>query len=124
MVAFIDVIFLLFTFFSLTMRYQLEGQLPIKTPRWGGWRQQLTVEQKELEVVKILLSRRDNDLMIILQDDLVEDLPTLYRRLVALPPEIPVVIDAQGRVAYKEVIRVYNLCLKAGLQQIAFAVYR
>ena len=56
MVAFVDIIFLLFTFFTLTMRYQIEGELGVKTPKWSGIKQQQTAEQKELEIVRILLA--------------------------------------------------------------------
>ena len=123
MVAFIDVIFLLFTFFSLTMRYQIEGELHTKTPKWSGIKQQQTPEQKELEVVRIFLSGKGRQLTIVMQDQPVSDFHDLYARLHPLPKDIPVILDAHPSVAYKNVITLYNICLKAKLTQIAFAVH-
>jgi biopolymer transport protein ExbD len=123
MVAFIDVIFLLFTFFSLTMRYQIEGELQVKTPKWSGIKHHLTPEQKELEVVKIFLSGRGTKLIIRVQDQLISNFYALYDKLYPLPKDIPVILDAHPSVAYKDVIKAFNTCLKAKLTQIAFAVH-
>lgn len=123
MVAFIDVIFLLFTFFTLTMRYQIEGELGVKTPKWSGIKQQQTAEQKELEIVRIFLAGKGRQLTIMMQDQPVADLDDLYGRLDSLPKDIPVILDGHPSVAYKNMIRVYNHCLKAKLTQVAFAVH-
>ena len=123
MVAFIDVIFLLFTFFTLTMRYQIEGELGVKTPKWSGLKQQQTAEQKELEIVRVFLSGQGRQLTIMMQDQPVADLDELYGRLNSLPKDIPVILDGHPSVAYKNMIRVYNHCLKAQLKQVAFAVH-
>lgn len=123
MVAFIDVIFLLFTFFTLTMRYQIEGELGVRTPKWSGIRQEQTPEQKELEIVRIFLSGRGRELTILMQDQPIADLDDLYRRLDSLPKDIPVYLDGHSSVAYKNIVRVYNHCLKAQLKQVAFAVH-
>ena len=123
MVAFIDVIFLLFTFFTLTMRYQIEGELGVKTPKWSGLKQQQTTEQKELEIVRISLAGKGRQLTIVMQDQPVANMDDLYGRLDSLPKDIPVILDGHPLVAYKNMIRVYNHCLKAQLTQVAFAVH-
>jgi len=123
MVAFIDVIFLLFTFFIVTMRYQTEGELKVKTPKWSGIKQHQTPEQKELEIVRIFLAGKGRQLTIEMQDQPVADFDDLYRRLDSLPKDIPVMLDGHSTVAYKNMIRVYNHCLKAQLTQVAFAVH-
>lgn len=123
MASLIDVFFLLFIFFSLSLRYQIEGELQVKTPKWGGIKQQLSTEQKELEVVRIFLSGRGPNLAIMMQDQFISGFNDLYTRLYPLPKDIPVILDAHPSAAYEDMIRVFNICLKAKLKQIAFAVH-
>lgn len=123
MVAFIDVIFLLFTFFTLTMKYQIEGELGVRTPQWSGIRQKLTPEQKELEIVRIFLAGKGRQLTIMMQGQPVADFDDLHRRLDSLPKDMPIILDGHPSVAYENMVRVYNRCLKAQLTQVAFAVH-
>ncbi len=123
MTPLIDVIFLLMIFFVMTIRFQPpEGVLENRLPEKGG--QGITDQQTDWEVVrlKVKLVPEGKSLKIMLQERTVYSYEALLEYLNLLPDEILIVIEPEPKVPYKQVIGVFNTCIKSNKNNVVFAV--
>ena len=123
MTPLIDVIFLLMIFFLITISFQdPEGVLKNRLPESGG---QGVTEKEDWEVVRLrikLIIREGEQPTIYLQERLVSTFAELLYYLNQLPEDILLVIEPESKVLYKDVIAVYNTCVKAQKKNIVFAI--
>ena len=123
MTPLIDVIFLLMIFFIMTLNFLVpEGVLENRLPDQA--KAAASQEEKDWEVVRIHVARGKEGPQIYLQDREVAGLGDLLLNLQRLPRDIIVVIEPEPKVAYKDVIGVFNTCVKAKKTNISFTLPR
>ena len=121
MTPLIDVVFLLMVFFLMTINFEKpELVLENRLPQLGSEASEDPSKDWETVEVKLQIARQDGTLKLFLGERVVDDFDGLLDYLNQLPDDVMVVIDAEGDVAYKHLLGVYNTCLKAGKQQIVF----
>lgn len=122
--AMVDVVFLLLIFFMCAHQWRVpEGALPANIPTGTGQEPQAPERLRDLPPIHIRLTGSGDAVEIFCQERPAADLETLTAQLVQLAGidrSVPVIIDAQGPVAFRWVIRALNACLKADLANVAF----
>ena len=145
MTSMIDVIFLLLIFFVFTANFnELEELLPMNLTLPGSAEQKeaKTPEELDLGEIRIHVGRttgsngENGD-----QDDIdsdrafrwrvnrrecaaPEELADAIQRLAAISRTVPVVITPESDVPIERVLDIYDLCRRAGLAKVQFAVNR
>ncbi len=130
-VALIDIIFCLIIFFMCSFHFkQLEGKIDSWLPKDKGVHG-TPITNPVLEEIRVSLKWDDGARAVERKlgarpvgDDreLGELLTASHADFVNLgKPDIPVIIDAEPRVPWKEVIGVLNVCKRQGLEKIEFA---
>ena len=123
MTPLIDVIFLLMIFFIMTLNFLVpEGVLENRLPDQA--RAEKSEREKDWEVVRIHVERGKEGPQIYLQERQVTGLGDLLLNLQRLPRDVIVVIQPEPKVAYKDVIGVFNTCVKAKKTNISFTLPR
>lgn len=123
MTPLIDVVFLLLVFLVMTIRLQKpETVLENILPQSGE--QGITDQQKDWETVRLGIKHNKDEkrVELFLQERPLENYQDLLLYLNMLPEQIMIVIDPELTVPYKNVIGVYNTCIKAKKKNIVFAV--
>ena len=123
MTPMIDVVFLLLIFFMCVSKWKLaEGNLAAELPSEGA---QSTVKVPlDLEKIIIKLKRSDDGVYIKLNNDrLCPTFQALYQQLKALRQieDLPVIIDADRDVLFRDAILALNTSVKADLSNVSFA---
>jgi len=113
----IDIVFLLLSFFissQLFAQWEAEIDITLPTAQTGETPQRLPGEI-------IINVRADGTMMVNGQELDEEELGSMLRRLAELFPGQPVLLRADQATAYKNVIRVLDLCREADIWNISFA---
>jgi biopolymer transport protein ExbD len=119
----IDVIFLLMIFFLMTMNLNKpEGMLFNRLPQSSS--QDAAEAPKDWETVrlKIQMIRENKVMKIHLQERVVYTYSDLLHYLDQLPEDIMIVIEPHKTVPYKQVVGVYNTCVKSKKKNVVFSV--
>ena len=130
--AMVDIIFCLCVFFMCSLHFkQLEGKFDTWLPKGkgtGGVADASTVLQEiriamfwdsnaEKTIRQYGSRRYEND------EELEASIRAAYEDFVKLNrPDVPVTIDADGRVPWDEVIKVVNMCKRNAIDNIEFAL--
>lgn len=118
----IDMTFLLLIYFLLTLSVATqEGLLKTETPSGQGAVAERE-ESLEEEEAYIRIVRAGRTVGLFFREWPVAGYSDLARQLRELPPETPVFVDAAPDVAYRDVVRVHNLCLKTGHRDVVFTL--
>ena len=130
-VPMVDVIFCLCVFFMCSMKFkQIEGAFESWLPRDRGTS---GAPAPVLETRVALFwddsrraTRRQFGERIVESDSDLEALIQAYHADHALEnaPDAPVVLDAEARVPWKDVVAVLNICKRLGIDHIQFALGR
>jgi biopolymer transport protein ExbD len=127
----IDIIFCLIIFFMCSFHFkQLEGKIDSWLPKDKGVHG-TPVSNPVLEEIRVIMSldKETNSVVRKLGARPIDSDQELGDLLVAMHQDfeklnkgdIPVIIDAQPHVPWKEVINVMNICKKNSLEKIEFA---
>ena len=126
MTPMIDVVFQLLIYFLCTASFAMSEQiLPTTLPPTGATSTiaSLPPEVQELELIRIALSQRGQQLQIELNGSPCPDVASLrdrLRQLLALA-SLPAVLDVSREVEIGHMINVYDTCRVVGLHDIHFA---
>jgi len=113
----VDIVFILVFFFVTTQlfsQWETEMDITLPTARTGTLPQRLPGEI-------IINITRDGSYVVNARRLTESELGTLLHRLASLFPGQPVVIRADRRARYGEIIRVLDLCRDADIWNISFA---
>ena len=141
MTSMIDVIFLLLIFFVFTANFnELEELLPMNLTLPGSAEQKeaKTPEELDLGEIRIHVGRTtgpngkndiDSDRAFRWRVNrrecaAPEELAAAIQRLAAISRTVPVVITPESDVPIERVLDIYDLCRRAGLARVQFAVKR
>jgi biopolymer transport protein ExbD len=113
----IDVVFLLLIFFVTSQIYaQWESEIGINLPTAK------TAEENPRSPGEIIINvSRDGSVVVsgqVLDDD---RLGTVLKRLVTVFPGQPVLIRADRKTAYEQVVRVLDICRRCDVWNVSFA---
>lgn len=123
MTPLVDVVFLLMIFFLLTINFQKpEGVIHNELPRLGERDGRDAAADWEVVRLRVKMIRESRQPGIFLQERLVSSYDELVTYLNQLPDDILIIIEADGKVAYKHVIGVYNACLKSQKKEVVFSI--
>ncbi|MBI3462594.1 MAG: biopolymer transporter ExbD [Planctomycetes bacterium] len=126
MTPMIDVVFQLLIYFLCTASFAMTEQiLPTTLPPTGATTTtaSLPPEVQELELIRIALSQRGQQLQIELNGSPCPDVANLrdrLRQLLALA-NLPAVLDVSLEVEIGHMINVYDTCRVVGVRDIHFA---
>jgi biopolymer transport protein ExbD len=121
MASMIDVVFLLLIFFMCTSSFQkLENDLPTQLPQVGVGQDR---QADDFDPVRIRLTRSGAGVLVTCDglacatfDELAEQLRA--RRAIA---DVPVIIEGQGTVAFRHMVRALDACYREDLRRVAFS---
>lgn len=131
MTSMIDVIFLLLIFFVFTANFnELEELLPMNLtlPGTSEQKEVKTPEELDLGEIRIGVERTaqggEGYLWRVNRRECGEEaeLADAIARLAAISRTVPVIIAPAGDVPIERVLDIYDLCRRAGLAKIQFAV--
>ena len=121
MAPLIDCVFLLLTYFLFTISLAtIEGLLPSELALGNQFEEKkIPIEDQKREVI-IRVVQTGERVQFFIDDWPASNFESVASHLEGLQPESVVVIDAGPSVAYEHVIRLYNRCLKTGIQDVVF----
>ena len=113
----IDVVFLLLIFFVTSQIYaQWESEIGINLPTAK------TAEENPRSPGEIIINVSKDGTVAVSGQVLDEErLTTVLKRLVAVFPGQPVLIRADRKTAYEEVVRVLDICRRCDVWNVSFA---
>ncbi len=126
MTPMIDVVFLLLIFFiCASARQTREALLPANLPA-GSIEAAGAVPAVQIDQAFVKVKQRADGTTIaeINGTDYatIDLLESQLRALAEVGPEVPVILDIEGRVPFGDVIRVYDLCQRLKFTTIKFAI--
>ncbi|MFQ5353144.1 MAG: ExbD/TolR family protein [Candidatus Binatia bacterium] len=123
MAPLIDCVFLLLTYFLFTISLAtIEGLLPSELAMGGEIEEkQLDMKENDREVV-IRVVQTGKRVQYFVDDWPAVDFGSVADHLAQVPKDSLVVIDASASVAYENVIRIYNHCLRLKLDEVVFPI--
>lgn len=122
MAPMIDVVFLLLIFFTCTTKWKAsEGNLAAELPSQGAATEDPT--PIDLEKIIIKLKRTGEGADIRMNERLCPSYDMLCDNLMALRQkvDIPVIVDAERDVLFRDAIAALNATIKAGFTNVSFA---
>ena len=130
--AMVDIIFCLCVFFMCSLHFkQLEGKFDTWLPKGKGTGG-VADASSEMHEIRIAMYWDSNNEKTIRQygsrkyendDELQAAIRAAYDDAVKFNrPDIPVTIDADGRVPWDEVIKIVNMCKRNAIDNIEFAL--
>ena len=121
MAPLIDAVFLLLTYFLFTISLAtIEGLLPSELALGDDFREeQLDLDRKEREVV-VRMVQTGSRVQYFINDWPAFGFEIVRSRLDDLSASDIVVIDPGPTVGYEHVVRLYNYCLRAGVERVVF----
>ena len=130
--AMVDIIFCLCVFFMCSLHFkQLEGKFDTWLPKGKGTGG-VADASSEMHEIRIAMYWDSNNEKTIRQygsrkyendDELQAAIRSAYEDAVKVNrPDIPVTIDADGRVPWDEVIKIVNMCKRNAIDNIEFAL--
>jgi biopolymer transport protein ExbD len=123
MTPMIDVVFQLIIFFLLSSHLsQNENNLPLPLPKATSGQQDEPDPEQPRVTINVLL---DGTLLLAGSPVSLADLPArLQDRVKHFGPGLEVRVRADRSVAYKHVEPVMLACMKVGIREVGYAVYR
>lgn len=121
MAPLIDAVFLLLTYFLFTISLAtIEGILPSELALGNQFEEKKIPLEDQKDEVIIRVVQTGERVQFFIDDWPASDFESVATHLAGLRPESVVIIDAGPSVAYEHVIRLYNRCLKTGIQDVVF----
>ena len=130
--ALVDIIFCLCVFFMISFKFkQIEGKFDTWLPKSKGLVPMAETEElpKEIRIAMFWDERAEkvNRQLGMRKVETNEELENLIRQArddfdKMGVPEIPVTVDADARVPWRDVIDVVNLCKRVNVEKIQFAL--
>lgn len=129
-VPMVDVIFCLCVFFMCSFKFkELEGKFQSWLPKDKGNGGVPPEDLKEMRVAmywdetKMETKRQYGQHFVTSDDDLQTLIEGAHNDYVKInKPDIPVIIDADARVPWNEVMKVVNMCKRLSIDKIEFAL--
>jgi len=127
MTPMIDVIFLLLIFFVCTASFQaIEEVLPTNLALSGSVETETPVDPELLDLDEIVIEvswQEDRPRWRINGRDYsrLEEVSTVLTAVAGVRQDLPVILDVAGNVPLENMIDVYDLCRRIGLERIQFA---
>jgi biopolymer transport protein ExbD len=130
MTPMIDVIFLLLIFFLTTSGVaQMELLMPTGmsnlSPKTGqSMDPPPPVTQDQLDQIVVKLSLENDVLQILMNGSAIPDdqLLARFKAVFAARPDVPLIIDPEGKVKAQDFVRVYDTARQAGLGRVYLAM--
>ncbi|MFO7534313.1 MAG: biopolymer transporter ExbD [Kiritimatiellia bacterium] len=113
----IDVVFLLLIFFVTSQIYaQWESEIDIRLPT-------AKTAQEEPRMPGEIIVNVSREGVVMVSGQVLDDdrLGTVLKRLVAVFPGQPVLIRADRKTAYEQVVRVLDICRQCDVWNVSFA---
>jgi biopolymer transport protein ExbD len=121
----IDAVFLLLTYFLFTISLStIEGLLPSQLALGDDFQEQRMEHENPDRQVIVRIVQTGERVQYFLDDWPVSDFAAVSHHLDSMPKDSTVVIDADANVAYDNVVRLYNHCLKLSLKKVVFPLSR
>jgi biopolymer transport protein ExbD len=111
---FVDVVLVVLIIFLVTATYIITRSIPMDLPK-------ATTGEQVITTLAISLDNRGTiylDGAAITEQDLVRRLPEIKRN----KPDVRAVIAADGGVEYRRVMRLMDVCRRAGIARLAFNI--
>ena len=121
MAPLIDTVFLLLTYFLFTISLAtIEGLLPSELALGDDYREETLDLEKENQEVVIRLVQTGTRVQYFINDWPAFGFDSVRTRLDELTADDVVVIDPGPTVTYEHVVRLYNYCLRVGVERVVF----
>jgi biopolymer transport protein ExbD len=118
MTPLIDIVFLTLVFFMVTTAYgALENEIDIALPTAAS-----AAESERAQGEIIVNIRADGAIVVNEREMDVQELEGVLRRVAEYFPGGAVILRADGALAYRRLVDVMDVCRKADIQNISFAV--
>ena len=121
MAPLIDAVFLLLTYFLFTISLAtIEGLLPSELALGDDYREEKLDLERENQEVVVRMVQTGTRVQYFINDWPAFGFDSVRTRLDELATDDIVVIDPGPTVAYEHVVRLYNYCLRVGVERVVF----
>jgi len=120
MAPMIDIVFLLLIFFIVTWNYaRFETELNISVPAAEEG------QDPQRSIGEIIVNVREDGVIVVLSQELTEDqLLGRLSELAAVYRDQAVILRGDSKTSYEDIVKVLDICQKAGIWNVAFATRR
>jgi biopolymer transport protein ExbD len=116
----IDIVFLLLIFFIITWNFaRFETEIDISVPASEA------AEDPNRKIGEIIVNvSRDGEIIVNSKTLSEAELLNTFGRVVKLRPDQPIILRGDRGTEYANIMRVLDICKKAGIWNVAFATNR
>jgi biopolymer transport protein ExbD len=120
MAPMIDIVFLLLIFFIVTWNYaRFETELNISVPAAEEG------QDPQRSIGEIIVNVREDGVIVVLSQELTEEqLLGRLSELAAVYRDQAVILRGDSKTSYEDIVKVLDICQKAGIWNVAFATRR
>jgi len=121
MAPLIDAVFLLLTYFLFTISLAtIEGLLPSELALGDDFREEKLELERDNQEVVVRMVQTGTRVQYFINDWPAFGFDSVRTRLDELAADDVVVIDPGPTVTYEHVVRLYNYCLRVGVERVVF----